>query len=145
MANTTNDALRKRIEQIADDFHPSTEAEAVLSLQEMRDALLEALAAQPQAAQTLTDTDVEWVVNDNAELGVKIGNQFFFLYKGRSLVYKDSTHDDGTPMQWRPVFKREFGECCHPINYKDLTRIGTVSLNDSEEWKPLPLPPKEST
>jgi hypothetical protein len=25
---------------------------------------------------------VEWVVNDNAELGVKIGKQFFWLYKG---------------------------------------------------------------
>jgi hypothetical protein len=82
--------------------------------------------------------DVEWVVNDNAELGVKIGNQFFFLYKGRSLVYESGKHDDDTPMYWRPVFKREFGECAHPINYKDPTKIGTVSMEDSDEWKELP-------
>lgn len=57
--------------------------------------------------------DVEWVVNDAAELGVKIGDRFFFLYKGRSLEYKE-IHDDGRPMKWRHVGKREFGECCHP-------------------------------
>ncbi len=108
-------------------------------------------AASPDVAkmaQRLTDEQVEWVVNDNAELGVKIGNQFFFLYKGYSLVYgsdvtlnrKDgiAVHDDDTPMHWRPVFKREFGECCHPINYEDPTYIGMVSLDDSDEWKPLP-------
>lgn len=91
---------------------------------------------QPVAG--LTDADVEWVTNDNAELGVKIGNQFFFLYKGHSLVYESGTHDDGTPMQWRHVFKREFGECCHPVNYSDPTKWGTVSLSDSDEWKTLP-------
>jgi hypothetical protein len=67
---------------------------------------------------TAIDPDkVEWVVNDNAELGVKIGAQFFWLYKGASLVYEDGTHDDGTPIMWRPVGKREFGECCHPAKF----------------------------
>lgn len=85
----------------------------------------------------------EWIVNDIAELGVKVGDRFYFLYKGRSLVYDEPVHDeDGKPMHWRPVFKREFGECCHPINYKDPTRIGTVSLDDDDEWQPLPAPPK---
>lgn len=88
----------------------------------------------------------EWVVNDIAELGVKIGNRFFWLYKGESLVYganaedvKDGIvqHDEGGDMHWRPVFKREFGECAHPLNRADPTRIGTVSLDDSDEWKPL--------
>lgn len=87
---------------------------------------------------TLSAADVQWVVNDNAELGVKIGNQFFFLYKGDSLVYSDAQHDDGSPMHWRRVFKREFGECAHPINHADYSKIGTVSLGDSEEWMPLP-------
>lgn len=82
--------------------------------------------------------DVEWVVNDSAELGVKLGDQFFFLYKGRSLVYETGKHDDGKPMYWRPVFKREFGECCNPINYSDPRKIGKVSLDDSDEWKELP-------
>jgi hypothetical protein len=109
-------------------------------------------AFAPSAKATLMAEDVEWVVNDIAELGVKIGNQFFWLYKGHSLVYgshddperKDGIclHDDGKPMHWRPVGKREFGECCHPINYKDPTRHGTVSLDDSDDWKPLPVPPE---
>lgn len=86
----------------------------------------------------LEATDVEWVVNDNAELGVKIGDQFFWLYKGKSLVYKTGRHDDGSQMFWRPVFKREFGECCHPINYDNPELIGSVSLNDGREWKPVP-------
>lgn len=60
---------------------------------------------------------VEWVVNDNAELGVKIGHQFFWLYKGESFVYPDGVHDDGTPIMWRQVSKREFGECCHPSKF----------------------------
>lgn len=110
----------------------------------------------PLSSSALHKDQVEWVVNDNAELGVKIGNQFFWLYKGHSLVYGDSDfpmkeeddgvckHDDGKPMHWRPVFKREFGECCHPVNYADLRAcghphyIGTVDLKDSDEWKPLP-------
>jgi len=116
--------------------------------------------AQPGADVVLTEDRVEWVVNDIAELGVKIGNQFFFLYKGHSLVYgQDSSdvidgvavnHDADPPIKhhWRPVFKREFGECCHPVNYEDLRQCGhphkwgTVSLGDSDEWKPLPAAPQ---
>ncbi len=98
----------------------------------------------------LKSSEVEWIVNDIAELGVKIGNQFFFLYKGNSLVYGNDEKsraagvalnedtDPPTRHKWRPVFKREFGECAHPINHKDYSMIGTVSLDDSEEWKELP-------
>ena len=96
--------------------------------------------ATAEPATALTPDRVEWVVNDNAELGVKIGDQFFWLYKGYSLVYRDGTHDDGSPMRWRPVFKREFGECCHPINYADPRISGTVSLDDSDDWQELPSP-----
>ncbi len=98
----------------------------------------------------------EWIVNDNAELGVKIGDQFFWLYKGDNIVYEDATHDDGTPMMWRIVGKREFGECCHPVKfYKDGARLPerytdtllfTPGLSfgnpDDGEWRPLP-PTKE--
>lgn len=114
----------------------------------------------PAASQPglLTAEQVEWVVNDIAELGVKIGNQFFWLYKGHSLVYGHSEEeraagvclnedtDPPTKHMWRPVFKREFGECCHPINRKDPTLIGTVSPGDSDDWKPLPpaAPPARS-
>lgn len=62
----------------------------------------------------LRPEQVVWIVNDNAELGVKVGGQFFFLYKGESLCYSTGKHDDGRPMHWRPVQKREFGECCRP-------------------------------
>ena len=98
----------------------------------------------------LKSEQVEWIVNDIAELGVKIGDQFFFLYKGRSLVYGgdeksvaagvalNEDTEPPTPHKWRPVFKREFGECAHPINHQDYSKIGTVSLDDSDEWKPLP-------
>lgn len=85
----------------------------------------------------LSSDDVKWVVNDSAELGVEINGQYFFLYKGGSLVY-GGTHDDGTPMHVRPVFKREFGECCHPVNYENLKLKGTVSLGDSDAWKVMP-------
>lgn len=90
--------------------------------------------AESNAQAALSDGDVQWIVNDNAELGVKIGDQFFFLYKGHSLVYKSGQHDDGSPLMWRPVGKREFGECCHPVNYNDLTKWGTVSLDDGNKW-----------
>jgi hypothetical protein len=52
--------------------------------------------------------DVEWIVNQNGELGVKIEDQFFFLYKGESLEYLEGDDD----MLYAPVRKREFGECC---------------------------------
>lgn len=93
----------------------------------------------------LQEDDVEWVVNSIAELGVKIGNQFFFLYKGTSLVYQDPADEsDGEkPLLWRYVYKREFGECAHPINDKDPTRIGTVDVNDGGGWQPLPVSPLE--
>lgn len=82
--------------------------------------------------------EVEWVVNDLGELGVKVGGQFFFLYKGRSLSYgRAPKHQNGEPMRYRPVFKREFGECAHPINYTNPSRIGSVSLTDSDQWRPI--------
>jgi hypothetical protein len=108
--------------------------------------------------QTLTDDQVEWVVNSLGELGVKIGQQFFFLYKGRSLVYKDAVHEsDGTPMLWRMVGKREFGEVQHPQSWVTANRVEdryTVNLvfhpglsfgkPEDSDWKPLPAAPRET-
>lgn len=81
---------------------------------------------------------VQWIVNDIAELGVMVDGVAYFLYKGESLIYEDAKHEDGSQMKYRPVFKREFGECCHPINYKNPQLIGEVSLDDSDEWQDLP-------
>lgn len=109
------------------------------------------LEAQPKL-EPLTGEQVEWVTNDNAELGVKIGQQFFFLYKGASLVYEEALHDDGTPMMWRKVGKREFGECCYPVKfyrpgavlpsrYTDtLDFVPGLSFGEpgDADWRPLP-------
>jgi hypothetical protein len=96
-----------------------------------------------------------WIVNDNAELGVKVGGRFFFLYKGQSLEYEDGLHDDGEPMLWRPVGKREFGETCRPLNpiWVDGRYICETTKNPGldfphpegfYDWKPLPVaPPKK--
>jgi hypothetical protein len=65
----------------------------------------------------------EWIVNDIGELGVRVGGRCFFLYKGESLEYGSSEeeiargvalHDEGDPMRFRRVQKREFGETQWP-------------------------------
>lgn len=61
----------------------------------------------------------KWIVNDIGELGVEIKGRCFFLYKGDNIEY-NGKHDDGSPMMYRLVGKREFGEVCHPQTfYKD--------------------------
>lgn len=52
---------------------------------------------------------VNWVVNDNAELGVEVDGRYYFLYKGDSLQYRD-----GQRRFVRPVGRYEFGEVCKP-------------------------------
>ncbi len=101
---------------------------------------------------------VVWVVNDIAELGVKIGNEFFWFYKGASIVadgYDDvpaGCHEDGTPIMWRRVGKVEFGEVIHPLKFLRGERLpdrytmelepsgmpGNESLEDIDRWQPLP-------
>lgn len=73
---------------------------------------------------------VLWVVNGLGELGVRIQNENFFLYKGGSLSYSFNDYDltynfnedtlegiyyNVLSNMWRHVGKREFGECCHPV------------------------------
>lgn len=87
----------------------------------------------------LNEGDVQWVVNDIAELGVSIGSKQFFLYKGQSYV---------GGRKYRRVGKREFGETQHPnLFYRDGGRdrwykeAGLHSGIDSQdiyfEWKPI--------
>ena len=117
------------------------------------------LALRPQAVP-MTD-EPQWIVNDLGELGVKVGPRFFFLYKGDNIEYgtdeigdsRDGValHDDGTPMHFRIVGKREFGETCWPLQWvvrghsegrytEPLTFIPGLSWGKPEdgEWKPLP-------
>ena len=96
-----------------------------------------------------------WIVNNLGELGVKVGDRFFFLYKGESIEYEDY-EPDHTHM-YRIVGKREFGETCKPDAFytKGYNRTGIyterlvytpgLSYGNPEEyeWKVLPL--KEPT
>jgi hypothetical protein len=100
----------------------------------------DALPAVPAhiTARTKEDaeSEVQWIVNDNAELGVIVNGAAHFLYKGESLIYEEGTHDDGTPLLYRPVFKREFGECCCPA---ECYEIGIIPrrYTKGEGWKPV--------
>jgi hypothetical protein len=98
-----------------------------------------------------------WIVNDLGELGVEVGGRCFFLYKGDNIEYEDGAHDDGTPMLYRIVGKREFGETQWPQKWLDAGRcqsryteklIYDPVLSDGRQedgdWKPLPIKPKES-
>ena len=97
---------------------------------------------------------VEWIVNSKGELGVKVFNHCFFLYKGYSLEYKETAPE----IKYRPVGKREFGETCWPQHwvkrgYRDdnyelrgshIQYIQGLSDGKPEdyEWRPLPVPSK---
>jgi hypothetical protein len=117
----------------------------------------EPLYAIPQSEGLRKDAEPVWIVNDLGELGVKVGARYFFLYKGENIEYgadaKDGValHDDGTPMHYRIVGKREFGETCLPISWVANNRSEdryTVNLTyhpglsfgkpEDGDWCPLP-------
>lgn len=81
----------------------------------------------------MDEEQVEWIVNDLGELGVKIGEQCFFLYKGRSYVGW---------REYRKVWKREFGECCHLLVLKpgqlDNFKDSYPGEADLDAWRPIP-------
>jgi hypothetical protein len=81
----------------------------------------------------------EWIVNNLGELGVRVGGRFFFLYKGRSLEYRNDGDPDERLMRYRPVGKREFGETCQPLGLDRLT--DRYDEETGGEWKILPLVP----
>jgi hypothetical protein len=104
------------------------------------------MACQPE----LTEEPI-WIVNDLGELGVEVGGRCYFLYKGESLEYNDPVHDDGSPMLYRIVGKREFGEVQHPLSWINAGRSEArytvelafhpgLSFGTPEDgmWKPLP-------
>jgi hypothetical protein len=81
----------------------------------------------------LKPEDVGWYVNHYGELGVKIGDRHFFMYKGRSLEYKKQ-------MRVRRIGKREFGEVCYPPRwdgigyYADELKPGGLPLEEEDKW-----------
>jgi hypothetical protein len=113
--------------------------------------------------EPLTEEPV-WIVNSLGELGVKVGERLFFLYKGRNIEYGDpeiheGSHRDGVvfdeeegrPMLYRIVGKREFGETQWPAKWIDAGRrqdryteelVWHEGLSDGKkedgDWKPVP-------
>ena len=75
----------------------------------------------------------EWIVNSIGELGVKVNNKCFFLYKGRNIVYKG---EDAEDIMYRAVGKREFGEVCHPIKYYDKNGMALFGKEYKVELSP---------
>lgn len=76
--------------------------------------------------------DVMWVVNDLGELGVRIGERSFFMYKGESIVYGNEAD---SPKMQRRVQKREFGEVCRPPHLNDTPP--EHQYTEGEGWFPL--------
>jgi hypothetical protein len=119
------------------------------------------LAAATVANPSPGSVEPQWVVNDLGELGVRVGERFFFLYKGYSIEYGVNGigearncvafHQDGTSMKYRPVGKDEFGETCWPVAWVRQGRrqdrytkglVHTPGLSDGKpgdcDWKELP-------
>lgn len=128
-----------------------------------------AAALSAQGEWVMVPREPIWIVNDLGELGVKVNDRFFFLYKGDNIQYGDSPdsrkdgialHDDGTPMNYRIVGKREFGETCKPDSYysKGYNKtekgrytepaIYTPGLSygkpEDGKWMPLPAAPQDT-
>lgn len=87
--------------------------------------LARAIEAAVLATVPVINVLPKWIVNDLGELGVLVNGRFCFLYKGDNLEYGSITsttldgivmHEDDTPMRYREVGKREFGEVCQPIS-----------------------------
>lgn len=94
--------------------HPAVDWRARAFAAEARIPRFEHTLASWTAAAPSVYSRLHWIVNGLGELGVKVGNEFLFLYKGRSIVYKPD--DSEAACRWRQVGKREFGECVHPLD-----------------------------
>ena len=112
--------------------------------------ILQLATTTPQSSAPVVG-EPEWIVNDIGELGVKLGDRLFFLYKGDNIEYS-GLHEDGSPMLYRTVGKHEFGEVCHPIAWIQAGRSEdryTVNLTyhpqlsfgkpEDGDWRPMPV------
>lgn len=86
--------------------------------------------------------DVEWIVSSIGELGVRVGDRLYFLYKD-SVPLEYTRDDESEPamhghIQWRPIFKREFGETVWPESLRAAGRNdGKYLVGDG--WQPIPM------
>ncbi len=105
----------------------------------------------PRQRVHIQDDNVKWIVNSFGELGVQVGNQKFFMYKGESLQYPTGRDDEGNEILFRRIGKREFGETIWPSQWRergrrepryrqqiDLPGLFGPQPDDSEfVWRPL--------
>lgn len=118
------------------------------------------LKQQEALIQELQNTKPDWVVNDLGELGVRIHGHCYFCYKGDSLEYQTPKHGDGTPMLYRLVGKREFGETVWPMKWinnglrtarykEELEWVEGLSFGKQDDpdihWNPLPTYKEEES
>lgn len=95
--------------------------------------------SKPHGVETMLKPEaVQWVVNDSAELGVKIGDQFFWFYRGSSLIYASGVHDNGLTMHWRLAGCHEFGPACRPTRFYEPGSTIPDQYRDGDGWMPLP-------
>lgn len=84
-----------------------------------------------------------WIVNDLGELGIEIDGHCFFMYKGRSLEYKDGCHSSGSTMRYRVVDEYEYGETCWPMEWIQAgvrqRRYTRASRDPNTAWQNLPV------
>jgi hypothetical protein len=78
---------------------------------------------------------VRWVVNSLGQLGVQVGEDYYFYDKGRTFQFDAAALNwNGEPVLVRSAGKHEFGE---------EILSGRMFDNDwltSGDWRPLPVP-----
>ena len=120
----------------------------------LEESLAELSRTEHEAPTSSLQDTLTWVVNDMGELGVEINGQVLFCYKGESLSYANCPfYEDGSPILYRKVGKREFGETVWPLAWHIADRsqerytvetVYTPGLsfgapdNPDYKWKPLP-------
>jgi len=125
----TDSSNQKKIEELKETIADSSNQKKIEELKKTIDEKQQHIENLEKQLKTTKISNVTWVVNDIAELGVKINEQFFFLYKGISL------ENQGT--YYREVFKREFGEVCHPTKEYDSKCYIGFHLEDLSCWSKL--------
>ena len=123
-------------DEITIDLHTMLRGIAVLQVDrefaaQTNDALHSVAFLSPsrRGDKTMKADEVMWIVNHNGELGVKVGNQCFFMYKAKAFEYDEA-------QAYRQVGKREFGESgpISPAYTEDPENFHKTTGSAGAEW-----------